>query len=173
MRRPVAAILAVLVLAVLEAPASAEVPPRADLTSEGAFQEGSLKDYCWNELPIIQTCLDSDFYVFPADPLKAQDSASILFEKPTPPDSVTIRYWTRISRDDPAGPMHFDRPRGKARVIDAKIEPLLSAEGARWQATFVPPEPGKTMYLAVRAEWTIDVLCPGCRQWATWAFSIR
>lgn len=152
-------------------PASALGPPSAYLVVGGAQQEGTIKDSCWSEAWIVETCVEQDFYVFPRPVLRGGPSTSIVFDKPEPPARVTVRYWTRISRDD-VGNAWFDRPRGKSRYVETEVKPIVDTDGVRWAATFDLDQQG-IVYLAVKGEWQLDATCPGCRQWATWAFSLK
>ena len=167
-----AILLAGCLLAGIPARAEASLPPEATLSVDGKTQDGRLKSYCWNDIPIHQICYSQDFYTFPRRALKADNQAVVILEKPEPPDSVVLRYWSRISRDE-TDSAWFDRPVGKPRRIEAEIQPLITPEGLRWQAVFQKPKENTVFYIEARAEWTVDAVCPGCDQWASWAFSLR
>lgn len=152
-------------------PGSPLEPPGAQLVAGEASQEGNIKSGCWSQGVVYGVCHDQDFYVFPKQAVSSR-TASIVFGKAEPPDKVTLKYWTRIRRDD-VGEVWFDRPRGEARVLEAELDPVIDSDGIRWAATFEVDRSGP-FYIAATARWdNTDAACPGCRQWATWSFFLR
>ena len=153
-------------------PVYAFAPPDAYLARADDVQYGNIRTYCWNEMPIIQSCYKQDFFVFPKPILQGHGSASILIEKGEPPDRVSVRYWTAIERDQISHSTWFDRPKGSARYIHAELSPAVTQSGLGWKATFDLDETGP-VFLAAHAHWTVDAACPACGQWVVWTFSLR
>lgn len=146
-------------------------PPSVYLMTPQQSQAGNIKDYCWTQTTIIRNCASQEFYVFPKRPL-ASDTTWILFDRSEPPDSVHVRYWSKVRRYD-AGSMWMDEPRGLGRTVRTQMRPTFGDEGISWAADFEIKNPG-TVYISVRAVWhEMAGLCSGCRQWAVWTFSMK
>jgi hypothetical protein len=149
-----------------------DAPPPVHLLSGDARQEGHLRNSRWTtqDPPF---CLETitrwqrGFYPMWPDEMAIDGrEITIRVSKLEPATEVSLHYWRRVTND------FGGKPLGKRRSIPIAFEPVVTAEGPRWDGSAHLPARGRTFYLSFHGEWMDTEAC-FLKQRAEWLFAVK